>query len=171
MGAVLVGSGPTVPSTQPVVPLLELHMLTYKVVGRSTTPQIGSTTEVENTVGFSESLFILLTLLSLYPSHDSWGKRGDLDLHLQHSIFFYVKGIIGHISWQNLLFSFFVLALIFLRSISCFGGISKIRTWTLVFLSLHQFEFPTEIWLGESREAYCSWVLVPGACYSWVLRS
>jgi hypothetical protein len=55
---------------------------------------------------------------------------------------------LGCRSWSSLCFSSFVLSLISLLRISCFGRIWVWRTWALMFLPLHQlhrFEFSSEI--------------------------
>jgi hypothetical protein len=69
---------------------------------------------------------------------------------------------IGSRSWSSLCISF-VLPLISLHSISCFGRIWVRRIWALCVLlplhRLHRFEFPPEIWVSESLWAYYSWVL------------
>jgi hypothetical protein len=53
----------------------------------------------------------------------------------------------------------FVLPLISLHSISCFGRIWVRRIWALVFLPLHQFEFSSEIRWWKVHWAFYCWVL------------
>jgi hypothetical protein len=70
--------------------------------------------------------------------------------------------LIGSRSWSSLWISSFVLPLISLHSISCFGRIWVRRTWALVFLPLHRFhrfEFSLEIWWWKVHWDYYSWVL------------
>jgi hypothetical protein len=69
---------------------------------------------------------------------------------------------IGSWSWSYLWISF-VLLLISLHSISCFGEIWVRSIWALCVLlplhRLHRFDFSPEIRVSESSWAYYSWVL------------
>jgi hypothetical protein len=91
--------------------------------------------------------------LALPPPFPPWflhlfeGKeRGDLDLHFHQSLSPLSEGNLLDLDLASSLWiSSFVLPLISLHSISCFGRIWVRRTWALVFLPLHRFEFSSEI--------------------------
>jgi hypothetical protein len=91
-----------------------------------------------------------------HPSHysciflrEKGERRSKSTILCTNQSFLFVRESIGSRSWRNLVFSSFVLPLIFPHSISCFGGIWERRTCALrVFLSLHRlhrFEFSSEI--------------------------
>src|SRR3989337_4486438 len=81
-------------------------------------------------------------------------ERGDLDPHFHQSLSPLCEGNPLDLDLGVLRVLFFVLPLIFLRSISCCGGIWERRTWALrVPLPLHlvhRFEFSTVIRGSES---------------------
>jgi len=76
-------------------------------------------------------------------------ERGDLDPSFHQSLSPLSEGNLVDLGLGVLRVLFFVLPLIFLPSISCFGGIWERRTWALrVPLPLHlvhRFEFSTVI--------------------------
>ena len=114
----------------------------------------------------------LLTFFELANSQSLHGfllvfegkERGDLDPHFHQSLSPLCEGNPLDLDLGVLGVLLLVLPLIFLPSISCFGGIWERRTWALrVPLPLHlvhRFEFSTVIRGSyKLRSAYYSWVL------------